>query len=103
MVLVVGFIGLTGVALGLLSPLHGLFAAEVYGEERLGTLMGVQQVVASVTGAAGPWLAGIALDYTGSYLVVLIAAAALQAGGLLPLMLQRQATASGIAHPSSLG
>ena len=102
-VLVVGFIGLTGVALGLLSPLHGLFGAEVYGEERLGTLMGVQQVVASVTGAAGPWLAGIALDYTGSYLVVLIAAAALQAGGLLPLMLQRQATASGIAHPSSLG
>ncbi len=88
-VLVIGFIGLTGIALGLLSPLHGLFGAEVYGDDQLGTLMGVQQVVASVCGAAGPWLAGVALDSTGSYLVVLVAAALLQAGGLVPLVLQR--------------
>jgi MFS family permease len=90
-VLVFAFIAMTGVALGLLSPLHGLFAAEVYGEARLGTLMGVQQIVVSVSGAAGPWIAGVALDATGSYAPVLLAAAALQLGGLGALVAQRRA------------
>ena len=90
-ILVFAFIAMTGVALGLLSPLHGLFAAEVYGEARLGTLMGVQQVVVSVSGAAGPWIAGIALDATGSYAPVLLAAALLQLGGLAALAAQRGA------------
>ena len=86
--MVLVFIGLTGVALGLLSPLHGLFATEVYGESQLGELMGAQQVVASICGAAGPWLAGLAFDWTGTYLVVLVGAAVLQLGGIVPLMLQ---------------
>jgi MFS family permease len=57
-----------GFAVGLLSPVHGLLAAETYGEERLGTLSGVQQFVASVAGAAGPWLSGMLVDATGGYL-----------------------------------
>jgi len=86
--LVVGFIAMTGVGLGLLSPLHGLFAADIYGETRLGTLMGVQQVVVSVCGAAGPWIAGVVLDSTGSYSVILVAAALLQVGAIAFLIAQ---------------
>ena len=94
-VLVFGFIALTGITLGLLSPLHGLFATEAYGETRLGTLMGVQQVVASVSGAAGPWIAGLTFDLVGSYSLVLIASALLQLGGIGFLIAQRRARATG--------
>ncbi len=86
---------MTGITLGLLSPLHGLFATEAYGETRLGTLMGVQQVVASVSGAAGPWIAGLTFDLVGSYSLVLIASALLQLGGIGFLIAQRRARATG--------
>ena len=61
-----------GLAVGLLSPVHGLLAADAYGEERLGTLSGVQQFVASVAGAAGPWLSGVLVDRTGGYLLPML-------------------------------
>ncbi|MCC6238597.1 MAG: hypothetical protein IT299_13640, partial [Dehalococcoidia bacterium] len=58
-----------GFAVGLLSPVHGLLAASTYEDERLGTLSGVQQFVASIAGAAGPWLSGVLVDSTGGYLL----------------------------------
>ena len=54
-----------------MSPLSGLFQAEVYGEERLGTLSGVNVIVVSVAGAAGSWLGGVSLDATGSFHLLL--------------------------------
>lgn len=66
------FVVAAGLAVGLLSPVHGLLAAETYGEERLGTLSGVQQFVASVAGAAGPWLSGVLVDTTEGYLVPML-------------------------------
>ncbi len=88
------FIAMTGVSLGLLAPLNGLFAAEVYAEERMGTLMGVQQVVLNVTGAAGPLLGGMLLDVSGSYRVMLAVAAVVQFLALLILAAQRRADRS---------
>lgn len=88
--LVIGFISLSGVAVGLLSPLHGLFATEVYGETDLGSLMGVQQVVASISGAIGPWAAGLAVDGTGAYTLVLASAAGLYALGVCLIAAQRR-------------
>jgi predicted MFS family arabinose efflux permease len=58
---VIYFAVASGVSLGLLSPLNGLFQAEVYGEGRLGTLSGVTVVVTSVAGAAGSWLGGVSV------------------------------------------
>lgn len=58
-----------GFAVGLLSPVHGLLAASTYDDERLGTLSGVQQFVASVAGASGPWLSGVLVDASGGYML----------------------------------
>jgi predicted MFS family arabinose efflux permease len=53
--LVVYFAVASGISIGLLSPLNGLFQAEVYGDSRLGTLSGVTVIVVSV---AGQWAHG---------------------------------------------
>ncbi|MFA7249632.1 MAG: MFS transporter [Dehalococcoidia bacterium] len=80
-----------GFCVGLLSPLHGLFAIEVYGEQRLGTLSGVQQVVTSLAGASAPWAAGWMVDVSGGYAVPLGGILAVQLLGLAALWWQRQA------------
>ncbi len=66
-VLLVLFTAVTGLAFGTIAPLHGLFAADVYGERRIGTLMGVQSLIVSLISAAGPLLLGLTVDATGSY------------------------------------
>lgn len=77
------FVVLTGVAFGSVSPLQGLYAAELYGQRRIGTLMGMQQVVFGFASAAGPFALGVLIDVTGDYAVMLVIAAALQLAALL--------------------
>jgi len=77
-----GFVVLTGVTFGSIAPLQGLYAADLYGRRRIGTLMGMQQVVFGTASAAGPFVLGLAVDLTGGYDVLLVAAAALQIGAL---------------------
>lgn len=72
-------------SLGLLSPLNGLFQAEVYGDRHLGTLTGVGTVAGSLASALGAWLAGVMADQTGSYAVSLAAVVALQLLALVVL------------------
>ncbi len=76
------FVVLTGVAFGSVSPLQGLYAADLYGERRIGTLMGMQQVVFGTASAAGPLLLGVTIDATGGYTTLLVAATVLQVGAL---------------------
>jgi MFS family permease len=71
------FVIITGLAFGTVAPLQGLYAAELYGPRRIGTLMGMQQVVMSVASAAGPFLLGITVDLTGGYTMLLLLAIAL--------------------------
>jgi hypothetical protein len=85
------FTAVSGLSLGLLSPLNGLFQAEVYGDARLGTLSGVGVVVASVAAALGAGLAGVSVDVTGSYHVSLGSAAFLQFLALAALAWQAKA------------
>lgn len=61
------FMVVTGFAFGAISPLHGLYAAEVFGEERIGTMMGVQSLAVSLVSATGPVAVGLAVDTTDSY------------------------------------
>lgn len=77
------FVVLTGITFGSVAPLQGLYAAELYGRERIGTLMGMQQVVFGVASAAGPFVLGLTVDLTGGYTVLLVAVALLQLAAML--------------------
>ena len=68
------FVVLTGVAFGSISPMQGLYSAELYGQRRIGTLMGMQQVILGAASAAGPFLLGFSIDATGGYATLLIIA-----------------------------
>ncbi len=72
------FVVLTGVAFGSISPLQGLYSADLYGRRRIGSLMGMQQLVLGGASAAGPFLLGFTIDATGSYTMLLVIATALQ-------------------------
>jgi predicted MFS family arabinose efflux permease len=76
------FVVLTGITFGSVAPLQGLYAADLYGRERLGTLMGMQQVVFGIASAAGPFVLGLTIDVTGGYTTLLVAVAALQVAAM---------------------
>ncbi len=90
-----------GFAVGLLSPVHGLLAAATYEEARLGTLSGVQQFVASVAGAAGPWLSGLLVDATGAFLVPMLVPLVALLGALLTISVPRPRPEVSSGRPSS--
>jgi MFS family permease len=77
------FVVLTGLAFGSMSPLQGLYAAELYGQRRIGSLMGMQQVIVGSIAALGPLLLGLTVDATGGYATLLVAATVLQVIALL--------------------
>ncbi len=86
------FMVVTGLAFGAISPLHGLYAAEVFGESRIGTMMGVQSLIVSLLSATGPALVGLSVDMTDSYSVAMLLTAALFAGALVLLLTRPRAT-----------
>lgn len=98
--LLVVFTVLTGLSFGTISPLHGLYAADVYGEKRIGTLMGVQSLVVSVLSALGPVLLGLTVDASGGYRIAVVCMAATFAVALLLLVLLRRSVAGGGARPA---
>lgn len=77
------FVVLTGITFGSVAPLQGLYAADLYGRERIGTLMGMQQVVFGVASAAGPFVLGLTVDRTGGYATLLVAVVVLQIAAML--------------------
>lgn len=80
------FMVVTGLAFGAISPLHGLYAAEVFGEARIGTMMGVQSLIVSLLSATGPALIGLSVDLTDSYSVAMLLTAGLFGGALILLL-----------------
>lgn len=76
------FVVLTGIAFGSVAPLQGLYAADLFGRDHIGTLMGMQQMVFGVASAAGPFLLGLTVDATGSYTTLLLTVVVLQLGAL---------------------
>ena len=77
------FVVLNGLAFGSVAPLQGLYSATLYGPRRIGTLMGMQQVVFGTASAAGPFLLGLTIDATGGYATLLVVATALQFGAVV--------------------
>jgi cyanate permease len=85
------FAVVSGMALGLLSPLHGLFQADVYGDHRLGTLSGATVITGSIAAATGALFTGVVFEATGSYRVPLIAVTAVHLLALIALRWQASA------------
>lgn len=83
------FMVATGLVFGAISPLHGLFAAEVFGEHRIGTMMGLQGLVVSLVSAVGPTILGLTVDATGGYEVAVVMTSCLFGGALGMLLLGR--------------
>ncbi len=96
------FVAVSGMALGLLSPLNGLFQAEVYGDARLGTLTGVGVVVGSLAAAAGASLAGALEEATGSYTLPLACIVGLQTLAIAALIWQGTAMRGGAREPVAI-
>lgn len=71
------FMLVTGLVFGTISPLQGLYAAEVYGTRRIGTLMGMQSLIVSLLSALGPVLLGLSVDATDGYALAIVLASAL--------------------------
>lgn len=68
---------LAGASIGAVYTLQGIYTHELVGEADLALLMGVQQALFATGGAAGPAIAGVLLQATGSYTpVVLLTVAA---------------------------
>lgn len=76
------FAVITGLAFGTIAPLHGLYATEVFGERRIGTLMGAQSAIVALASAAGPLGIGVAVDGSDGYGLALGAIAAMFAAAL---------------------
>ena len=84
--LVWAFVIVTGLAFGTLVPLQGLYAAEVFGQKRLGTLLGAQALLLALAAAVGPLVVGFAADASGSYKPALVLIASLHTVAILLLI-----------------
>ena len=71
------FTALLGAAYGGYVALGPVLAAELYGIDGLGAVLGVLYTSAGIGGLIGPIAAGFVLDETGSFTVIIVAAIAL--------------------------
>lgn len=77
------FAVVTGVVFGVVSPLQGLYSAEVYGQRRIGSLLGAQQAVISAASATGPVVLSLLLDAGAGYRTVVGVAAGMVAVAIM--------------------
>ena len=70
------FVVVAGVAIGALSALEGIHAAEVVDDEVLGTTLGLHTLVRGLGSAVGPVVAGVLLEVLGGRAPALLLAAA---------------------------
>lgn len=71
-----------GFGIGALSPLQGMQSHQLFGESSLGTAMGLTSLVFLVMGAAGPAMAGVVAETSGSRVVPVLGAAAVTLVGV---------------------
>jgi MFS family permease len=80
---------LAGASIGAIYTLQGIYAYELISPRHLGLLLGIQQAVFAIGGAAGPAAAGTLLGATGSYTPVITITAAGFAAAAGALLLAR--------------
>ncbi|HJQ77345.1 MAG TPA: MFS transporter [Acidimicrobiia bacterium] len=85
------FAVVAGFGIGALSPLQGMQSHQLFGESSLGTAMGLTSFVFLVMGAAGPAMAGVVAEASGSRAVPVLAAAAVTLAGVFVTPSTREA------------
>lgn len=80
-----------GFGIGALSPLQGMQSHQLFGESSLGTAMGLTSLVFLVMGAAGPAMAGVVAETSGSRVVPVLGAAAVTLVGVFVTPSTREA------------
>ena len=85
------FAVVAGFGIGALSPLQGMQSHQLFGESSLGTAMGLTSLVFLVMGAAGPAMAGVVAEASGSRAVPVLAAAAVTLAGVFVTPSTREA------------
>ncbi|HSB86798.1 MAG TPA: MFS transporter, partial [Ilumatobacteraceae bacterium] len=90
LVAAVAFGLVAGAATGASSPLQGIHTAELVPTAHLGLLLGVQQALYGVAGAAGPIMAGVLLSTTGSWVPAIVLTAVGFLGAAVLLRHQRK-------------
>lgn len=69
------YVVIAGVAIGVWSPMEGIFANEVFPPERIATFLGTQRMIGGIGGAIGPVTAGILAETSGSRAPTIVLAA----------------------------
>ena len=100
------YVTIAGIAVGVWSPVAAIYAHEIFPPERVATLLGTQRLVGGIGGAAGPLVAGIIAESTGSPVptIVIIVLGGLAGAAILELGARRaRAALSSSAQPTSGG
>lgn len=100
------YVTIAGVAVGVWSPIAAIYAHEIFPPERVATLLGTQRMIGGIGGAAGPLVAGIIAESTGSRAptIVIIVLGGLAGAAILELGARRaRAAVSPSAQPTSGG
>jgi MFS family permease len=93
--MVLVFAVLHGVAWGLRGPLMSAMRADYFGSLSFGTITGVSSMIVMIGMMAGPLVAGILADHTGSYVPGFSALAAMAALGSVFFALARRPRSGG--------
>jgi sugar phosphate permease len=89
-----GFAVLHGLAWGIRGPLMSAIRADYFGAASFGTITGLSSMIVMIGMMAGPLVAGILADRTGSYTPGFLALAALAATGSVFFFLARRPAAA---------
>lgn len=95
----IAFAVIAGLGIGAFSPLSGIFAYEVAGARRVGTLMGLQAAAAGVGVAAGPYGAATIIEFVGDRRASIPLAIGLLTMSALVLWVARRWDASAVRQP----
>ncbi len=98
--MIVAFVTINGLAMGSRGPLIQAMRADYFGRESFGTIMGFSSLVMMIGMIAGPVIAGISYDATGSYEIGFTMLAVMAALGSAFFMFATKPTLPAPASPA---
>ena len=99
-VFAIAFALTAGFGIGAISPLQGIYTAELFDSEVLGSAMGLVTVLFASVGALGPAIVGLLADVTGTRMWAVVIGAATAGAGTL-ILGRRSGTIGANAHKDS--
>jgi len=68
------YVVVAGIAVGVIAPVAGVYAHEIFPPERVATLMGTERLFGGLGGAIGPLAAGVLAQTAGTRTPILVMA-----------------------------